>query len=101
MKQLFTLIVFFISVFSIGQITPAPVLITYKGEIKWIPPCGERFHENGQLYSKCDCVGETIHGKYTLWNSNGIKSQEQTFDMGTLKKKVEWYPGGRTKSVHH
>jgi len=102
MKQLFTLIVFFISIFSTGQIVPTPVLITYKkSEIKWLPPCGERFNENGKLYSKCDCVGETIDGKYTLWNSNGIKSQEETFEMGTLKKKVEWYPGGRVKSVHH
>src|SRR5688572_23639898 len=102
MKQLFTLIVFFISIFSTCQIGHTPVLVTWKkSEIKWLPPCGERFNENGQLYSKCNCVGETIDGKYTLWNSHGIKSQEQTFEMGTLKKMVEWYPDGGIKSVHH
>lgn len=102
MKQPFTLFVFFISFFSTCQITPTPVLVTYKmSEIKWIPPCGEGFNENGQLYSKCDCIGEIIHGKYTLWDSRGMKSQEQTFERGTLKKKVEWYPSGRIKSVDH
>lgn len=100
MKQLLTFIVFFSSIFSSGQSDWfSPTL--KKGEIKFLPPCGEFFNENGKLYLKCDCVGETIHGKYTLWNSNGIKSEEQTFEMGILKKKVEWYPDGRIKSVYH
>ena len=89
--------------FSFGQEIPVVYVptITQSDVWFWLPPCGEEFHENGRLLSKCECVNDTMHGKYTQWTEKGMKWKEQTYTMGTLKKSVDWYEDGKIESIFH
>lgn len=82
-------------IFDPVQITPYP----YPGPFYWdfsnltitfANPCGEYFHDNGIMSSRCECNADSIlHGKSVYWDEQGrIRSVSHYFDGKLYSEKL-------------
>ena len=81
-----------------------PYIITDWGSLvfEWIPtPCGDSYHENGQLSSRIECVDSVYHGKAIYWDETGHKTSEYTYAQGHMIKSKDYDSRGRLISLNH
>lgn len=63
--------------------------------------CGDRFHENGNISSRCECNADsTLHGKSVYWDERGRITNVYIYLNGKIYKEKD-YDEGRLSSVEN
>ncbi len=96
--------------FELGQHTQDPFM-PYGEEPFWhfetfqviLPKdlCGERYHDNKILASRCECVDSVLHGKSVYWDNQGRIDCVLYYRYGKIYLKKNYKNGTLSEVVHY